>query len=69
MATPTNLAEIEDAEEDETNSKTATDALPEVGTICRVCREVGKFEVSRMVSWSFLNFNYHNIVRFYFDCI
>ena len=53
MATPTNLAEIEDAEDDETNSKTVTDALPEVGTICRVCREVGKFEVSRMVSWSF----------------
>ena len=50
MATPTNLAEIEDAEEDETNSKTATDALPEVGTICRVCRKVGKFEVSKMVS-------------------
>ena len=51
MATQANLAEIEDAEEDEANLKTVTDILPEIGTICRVCREVGKFEVWKILSF------------------
>ena len=50
MATQAKLAEIKDAEEDEANSKTVTDILPEIGTICRVCREIGKFQVSKMLS-------------------
>ena len=56
MATQAKLAEIEDAEEDEANSKIVTDILPEIGTICRVCREVGKFEV-----WKILSFRDSNV--------
>ena len=62
MATQANLAEIEDTEEDEANLKTVTDILPEIGTICRVCREVGKFEV-----WKILSFRDSIVLYFMFS--
>ena len=52
MARPSNSAKIKSEEEEEaTKSKTAIYVLPEIGTICRVCREIGKFEVSKMLSF------------------
>ena len=71
MATQAKLAEIEDAEEDEANSKIVTDILPEIGTICRVCREVGKFEVWKILSFRdsivfLLIFHVFYVIRFIF---
>ena len=71
MATQAKLAEIEDAEEDEANSKIVTDILPEIGTICRVCREVGKFEVWKILSFRdsivlLRIFHFFYVIRFIF---